>query len=69
MIVTEKLTAMRLEAAEKCFSDDAVETLRYMNFPRKQGRRIQSNNMLERIMKEIRRRTRVVDAFSMGNVP
>lgn len=66
-IVTEKLTTMRLGAAAKCFSDGVEETLRYMNFPREHWTRIRSNNMLERIMKEIRRRTRVVGAFPDGH--
>lgn len=65
-IVAEKLTTMRLDAAAKCFSDGVEETLRYMNFPREHWTRIRSNNMLERIMKEIRRRTRVVGAFPDG---
>lgn len=66
VIVTEKLTTMRLGAAARCFSDGVEETLRYMNFPREHWTRIRSNNMLERIMKEIRRRTRVVGAFPDG---
>ena len=62
--VGEKLRAMRPAAAAKCFSDGVEETLSYMSFPREHWTRIRSNNMLERIMKEIRRRTRVV-----GGVP
>lgn len=64
--VTEKLRSMRLAAAAKCFRDGVEETLSYMNFPREHWTRIRSNNMLERIMKEIRRRTRVVGAFPDG---
>ena len=37
-----------------------------MVFPREQGTRIRTNNMLERIMREIRRRTRVVGNFPDG---
>lgn len=37
-----------------------------MSFPREHWVRLRSNNMLERIMKEIRRRTRVVGAFPDG---
>jgi len=66
LIVAEKLAAMRLGAAAKCFSDGVAETLSYMGFPREHWTRIRSNNMLERIMKEIRRRTRVVGAFPDG---
>lgn len=64
--VTEKLRSMRLAAAAKCFEDGVGETLTYMSFPREHWTRIRSNNMLERIMKEIRRRTRVVGAFPDG---
>ncbi|MEO1530407.1 MAG: transposase, partial [Planctomycetota bacterium] len=64
--VTEKLRSMRLAAAAKCFEDGVGETPTYMSFPREHWTRIRSNNMLERIMKEIRRRTRVVGAFPDG---
>src|SRR5690606_24618674 len=43
------------------------ETLSYMAFPREHWIRIRTNNMLERIMREIRRRTRVVGNFPDGN--
>lgn len=64
--VTAKLRSLRLAAAAKCFEDGVEETLSYMAFPREHWTRIRSNNMLERIMKEIRRRTRVVGAFPDG---
>jgi len=64
--VSEKLRSMRLAAAAKCFTDGVEETLSYMSFPREHWTRVRSNNMLERIMKEIRRRTRVVGAFPDG---
>ena len=38
-----------------------------MAFPREHWTRIRTNNMLERIMREIRRRTRVVGNFPDGN--
>ncbi len=37
-----------------------------MRFPREHWRRIRTNNPLERVMKEIRRRTKVVGAFPDG---
>jgi hypothetical protein len=43
------------------------ETLAYYAFPEEHWRRIRTNNPLERIMREIRRRTRVVRAFPDGN--
>ena len=42
------------------------ETLSYMSFPHEHWTRIRTNNPLERIMREIRRRTRVVGAFPDG---
>lgn len=65
-LVTEKLTTLRLGAAARCFREGVGETLAYMAFPREHWTRLRSNNMLERIMKEIRRRTRVVGAFPDG---
>ena len=64
--VVAKLRSMRLAAAAKCFEDGVEETLSYMAFPREHWTRIRSNNMLERIMREIRRRTRVVGSFPDG---
>ena len=42
------------------------ETLTYYAFPDSHWRKIRTNNPLERIMKEIRRQTRVVGAFPDG---
>ena len=42
------------------------ETLSYMDFPREHWLRIRTTNALERILKEVRRRTRVVGAFPDG---
>ncbi len=39
----------------------------YNNFSMEHWRRIRTNNPLERIMREIRRRTRVVGPFPDGN--
>ena len=44
----------------------ADETLSYYCFPSEHQRSLRTNNPLERIMKEIRRRTRVVGAFPDG---
>jgi transposase-like protein len=44
----------------------AEETLTYYAFPEEHWRRIRTNNPLERILHEIRRRTRVVGAFPDG---
>ena len=66
-LVVAKLRSLRLEAAAKCFESGVEETLSYMRFPSEHWIRLRSNNMLERVMKEIRRRTRVVGAFPDGN--
>jgi transposase-like protein len=65
--VCEKLRAMRLPQAAEKIEQSIAETLTYYCFPRQHWRRIRTNNALERIMREIRRRTRVVGAFPDGN--
>ena len=45
------------------------ETLAYFAFPEEHWRRIRTNIPLERILREIRRRTRVVGAFSISAHP
>jgi putative transposase len=64
--VTEKLEAMKLGKAAQIVREGVAETLRYMAFPTEHWRQIRTNNPLERIMREIRRRTRVVGAFPDG---
>ena len=65
-LVSEKLDAMRLSQAATVVRDGVDETLSYMAFPREHWTRIRTNNVLERIMREIRRRTRVVGNFPDG---
>ena len=64
--VVAKLNTMKLPKAAACVEEGAGETLSYMAFPREHWTRIRTNNTLERIMREIRRRTRVVGAFPDG---
>jgi transposase-like protein len=64
--VIEKLEAMRLAQAAAIVRTGVDETLSYMAFPREHWTRIRTNNVLERIMREIRRRTRVVGNFPDG---
>jgi putative transposase len=66
-IVIKKLQNMRLSRASDIVKDGISETVSYYAFPREHWRRIRTNNPLERIMKEIRRRTRVVGSFPDGN--
>jgi transposase-like protein len=65
-VVAVKLSEMGLGKASKTVSEGAEETLRYMEFPREYWLRLRTNNPLERIMREIRRRTRVVGCFPDG---
>ena len=58
---------MRLAKAASIVRQGVAETLSYMAFPREHWRSLRTNNMLERIMREIRRRTRVVGNFPDGN--
>jgi transposase-like protein len=64
--VVAKLHDMKLAKAAKIVGEGVAETLSYMAFPREHWTRIRTNNPLERIMREIRRRTRVVGAFPDG---
>jgi len=65
--VAKKLEVMKLGKAAKLLSEGIQETLSYYDFPEEHHRRIRTNNPLERIMRELRRRTRVVGAFPDGN--
>ena len=58
---------MRLGAAARVVRDGVDETLAYTGFPPEHWRRIRTNNGIERINREIRRRTRVVGTFPDGN--
>jgi transposase-like protein len=64
--VVAKLEAMKLWKAAQIVREGVDETLSYMMFPTEHWRQIRTNNPLERIMREIRRRTRVVGAFPDG---
>lgn len=66
-VVVKKLEGMKLGRASELLKEGIEETLRYYHFPREHWRRIRTNNPLERVMKEIRRRTRVVGCFPDGN--
>jgi len=65
--VAEKLKAMKLHTAAKTLEEGILETLSYTEFPREHWRKLRTNNPMERIMREIRRRTRVVGNFPDGN--
>ncbi len=64
--VVKKLKSMKLSNAAKIVEEGAKETLSYYAFPSQHWRSLRTNNPLERLMREIRRRTRVVGAFPDG---
>ena len=64
--VVAKLRAAKLRKAAELVEQGVAETLSYYAFPEPHWRRIRTNNPLERIIREIRRRTRVVGAFPDG---
>ncbi len=66
VLVVEKLESMRLAKAATIVRAGVAETLSYMTFPREHQRCIKTNNPLERLNREARRRTRVVGAFPDG---
>jgi len=65
--VAKKFELMKLSKAAEIVRTGVADTLSYYYFPREHWLRIRTNNMLERIMREIRRRTRVVGCFPDGN--
>jgi len=65
--IIEKLEKMKLRQAAQKIKESIDQTLSYYDFPSAHWRRIRTNNPLERIMREIRRRTNVVGAFPDGN--
>jgi transposase-like protein len=64
--VAAKLRDQRLTRAAELVEASIEETFGYYAFPEEHWRRIRTNNPLERILREIRRRTRVVGAFPDG---
>ena len=65
--VVAGLRAMKLKEAAKKVEDGIEETLTYCDFPSEHWTRIRTNNVIERLNREIRRRTRVVRTFPDGN--
>lgn len=65
-LVIEKLRAMKLRDAAELLEAGVEETLSYYAFPSEHWRCLRTNNPLERLNREIRRRTRVVGAFPDG---
>ena len=66
-IAVAELRAMNLKEAAKKVEDGIEETLTYCDFPSEHWTRIRTNNVIERLNQEIRRRARVVGTFPDGN--
>ena len=65
--VVSELKAMKLPEAAKKVEACIEETLTYCDFPSEHWVKIRTNNVIERMNREIRRRTRVVGAFPDGD--
>lgn len=67
--VASEMESRKLKTAANCLREDIGETTVYLlaEFPNEHRRRIRTNNMIERLNREIRRRTRVVGSFPDGN--
>ena len=64
---SRELQGMKLKEAAKKSSESIDETPTYYDFPRKHWMKIRTINTIERLNREIRRRTRVVVTFPDGN--
>lgn len=64
--VVKKFEEMRLKEAAKIVKEGACETLTYYHFPSEHWIKLRTNNPMERVLKEVRRRTKVVGAFPDG---
>ena len=64
--VADELESMGLKESAKVVRDSYAETLTYCKMPREHWRRIRTNNAIERLNRETRRRTHVVGTFPDG---
>ena len=64
--IVAKLKKMRLRKAAELVEESIEETFTYYEFPSQHWLKIKTNNPMERLLKEARRRTKVVGAFPDG---
>ena len=64
--VVNNLIKMKPKNAAELVQESIYETISFYYFPSEHWRKIRTNNPLERILKEVRRRTRVAGAFPDG---
>ena len=65
--IVSELKAMKLPEAARKVEDGIEKTLTYCGFPSEHWTRNRTNNVIERLNREIRHRTRVVGCFPDGN--
>jgi putative transposase len=65
--IVARLKELKLRTAAELVEQKVDETMTYYAYPSTHWRQIRTNNPLERIIREIRRRTRVVGAFPDGH--
>jgi len=65
--VVSKLKAMKLRAAAELVENALHETLTFFVYPPQHWLKLKTNNPMERLLKEARRRTKVVGAFPDGH--
>lgn len=65
--VIRSLTAAATSLTDSAYGSIRDQALTYAEFPSEHWMRIRPNNVIERLNREIRRRTRVVGCFPDGN--
>ena len=64
--VVKQFREMKFTAAAKKIETGIDETLTYMDYPAQHWNKIRTTNLIERVNREIKRRTRAIGAFPDG---